>query len=1156
MEKDTLSDDLEDFKLCLEAESEQRKVSQDDLEFALLEKQWDQRDVDQRAEEGRPCLTINRLPSFIKQVTNDGRLNRPSINVKPVGSGANKDTAGILSDLIRNIETVSQADIVYDTAYDFAVACGFGYYRINVDYSSEDEWDQDISLSRISNPFSVFGDYEGKEATSIDWNRAYVTDWYSKSAFEAKWGKDRKASSFETEGDVDQEWFQDKRIRVAERWLREEVKVPLLKLSNGMVLLEPEFFKLQDNLTALGVTVQGTRDTRTYKVRQRLITGTDVLEENDWLGKYIPIVPMYGEEVNVAGKRHFISLVRRAKDPQRMFNYWRPLALDTRLPTPTGWTTMGEIKVGEQLFDENGRPCNVIGKSPVHIHRDCFKVTFDDGSHIVADACHPWQVEERRGKSLRNTTWETKQITTAEMVPGKHFIQTPKPLRCESADLPIHPYLLGLWLGDGTSVKPEICPGDEDINEVRELLSGLGYDLGPVQTNNGKRHGVFSVRGISDAMRSLRLLGNKHIPEAYLRASEEQRWALLAGLMDSDGSITKRARQCSFVTTNEAIAEGFSELVRSLGIKAVSLRREGRHSKLVGAGSVVQDFLQFSFSCYPDEPVFRLTRKAAIQRAGSVQHRRRTKRFRIVSVEPVPSVPVQCVAVDAPSHLFLAGESMVPTHNTCSTEMVALAPKAPWVGAVGQFATDPKWATANRAAHQYLEYDVVDGAQGGPQRQPFAGVPAGALQEALNASDDMKSIMGIYDASLGARSNETSGRAINARDRQGDIATFDFMDNRNRSVEHGGRIIVDLIPKVYSVERVMRCVQEDGTTYNVPVNQPVAPAQELRKLEQAPMPGMMPPQMPMQGPGMPPQGAPMGQMMQEQPEAAEEQGGPPEYVPVPPELQQRAQMNPAMAAQMAKIVKTFDLTAGKYDVTVTAGPGFATRREEASQQMMEFIRIFPQSAPLIGDLLAKNLDWPGAEQVAERLKAMLPPQAMGKINPMVQQLQGMLQQQDAQAKQAIGQLQQQLAQFQRQLADKQAEHQAKTQELGIKQFEAETKRAEVMKPETQQVDPLKVEELKLQQRETAIKEYEAETERLKVLGATITPEAIQMLVMQTVQNAMHTPPITDGMGMEMPEMGMPPMQDAPMQHTMPDGSVMDGPPMMGEQMPPEQPMGI
>jgi hypothetical protein len=814
MEKDTLKDDLEDFKLCLDAERDQRKQSQDDLEFAKLGKQWTDAARSQREDEDRPCLTINRLPSFTKQVTNDARMNRASIAVKPVGGGADKQTADIQSDLIRNIETQSQANVVYDTAFDFAVNGGIGYFRVNVDYTDEDAWDQDIFLGRIPNPFSVYGDPESKEATSIDWNRAFVTDFYSKAAFEARWGKGRKASSFDVgSGEFDQNWFKDKRIRVAERWIREQVAVKLLRLDDGSLMFEDAWLKNQDFFLSQGRSIDGERDTKSRKVKQRIITGTDVLEESPWLGKYIPIVPMYGEETNVNGKRLFFSLINRAKDSQRMFNYWR----------------------------------------------------------------------------------------------------------------------------------------------------------------------------------------------------------------------------------------------------------------------------------------------------------------------------------------------------TAATELVALAPKAPWVGAVGQFATDAaKWANANRVSHSHIEYDQVEGAPP-PQRQPFAGVPAGALQEAMNASDDMKAIMGIFDASLGARSNETSGKAIIARQREGDTSTFDFISNRNVAVEHGGRIILDLIPKLYTAERILRCVQEDGSTYTVPVNQPVAPKQDIERMRAM----MMGPQMPaMQQPGMGMPGMQPAQPMPEEPEKPQE--GPPQYEPIPPEFEQ--QLPPELAEKLKSVTKIFDLTAGKYDVMVTAGPGFTTRREEAATQMMEFIRIFPQSAPLIGDLLAKNLDWPGAEQVAERLRAMLPPQAQGKVNPMVQRLQQMLQQQDAQAKQAVATLQKQIGDLMAQLKDKSAEHAVKVQEVGVKKFEAETRRAEVLKPEAPQAapegpDPIKVAELQikakeltLSEREQDVKEYEAQTERLKLLAERLPPQAFQMLIMKTTGEAMSTHldsaegdpcgamagQVAGSMPMAEPmEMGGMPMDGAPMDQ--PDG---------------------
>ena len=145
-DKDLLEEAKEEFKRCVDAEQEQRVESQDDLEFALLGKQWPDDVRSKREKEGRPCLTINRLPAFIKQVTNDARLSRPAIITKPVGGGADTKTSKILNDLIRNIETISSADIVYDTAMQFAVTMGFGYWVIRTDYADEDSFEQDIRI--------------------------------------------------------------------------------------------------------------------------------------------------------------------------------------------------------------------------------------------------------------------------------------------------------------------------------------------------------------------------------------------------------------------------------------------------------------------------------------------------------------------------------------------------------------------------------------------------------------------------------------------------------------------------------------------------------------------------------------------------------------------------------------------------------------------------------------------------------------------------------------------------------------------------------------------------------------------------------------------------------------------------------------------------
>lgn len=650
-DQDILKDALEDFDQCVDAEAENRAEALDDLRFARMGEQWPNAVKRQREQEGRPCLTVNRLPGYIRQVVNDARQNKPSVKVKPVDDTADVHTAEVLNGLFRNIEYISNADVAYDTAIDFAVSCGFGYLRVDMDYAHDDTFDMDVKIMRVANPFSIYGDPFSESADSSDWMRAFVVDRMAKDAFRKKY---KGAEEVDWEGlgygTLNAPWAEEGVIQVAEWWTREEVSRQLVQLSDGSILDGKQYQKAKDYFDTLGLQVQGERDAKSRKVKQRVMTGAEVLEENDWPGIYIPIIPVYGDEVNVEGKRYFRSMIRDAKDPQRMFNYWR----------------------------------------------------------------------------------------------------------------------------------------------------------------------------------------------------------------------------------------------------------------------------------------------------------------------------------------------------TTSTELVALAPRVPFIGPKGAFVTDAvKWSSANSVSHPFIEYD------GGipPQRQPLdTGGAAGAMNEALAAADDLKSIMGLYDASLGQRSNETSGRAIMARQREGDTSTFHFIDNMSRAIRHLGRVVVDLIPHVYSGPRILRVVGEDGSTQNVPVNQPQT----------------------------------VGAQTPEQ----------------------------ATAAAQQAVSRIYDLTTGRYDVVVEAGPSFTTRREEAAMQMTELMRAYPPAAPLIADLLAKNMDWPGAEEIAARFKAMLPPPVQGQ-NPEVQQAQA-----------AIQQLQQQLAQ-------------------------ANTDKS-------------------IEARKLDIDAFNAETNRLKAVGAGMQPEQVQALVMQTMQQLLASPDVLPG----------------------------------------------
>ena len=628
---DLLKDALEAFDKAAEHDDHNRKAFEDDIDFALLENQWPEQVRRDREIEGRPCLTVNKLAAMGRQIVNDARRNKPGITVHPVDSEGDPETAEIINGLIRNIEQSSNAEVAYDTALEHAVFGGFGYFRINTRYATDDTFDQDIVIERISNPLSVYPDCYATGADSADWNWCFVTDSLSKAQFKRQYpGAEQVDWQGEAWRDLSSPWMDGDFVQVAEYWVRDKIKRTILLLSDQTVIETDDYERNKPAFDAIGVSVIGQRDVDSHRVRQHIMSGAEVLETVEWAGKYIPIVPVYGSEVVLKGKRHFRSLIRGAKDAQRMFNYWR----------------------------------------------------------------------------------------------------------------------------------------------------------------------------------------------------------------------------------------------------------------------------------------------------------------------------------------------------TTTTELVAMAPKTPFIGRKGAFETDAqKWATANTQTHAFIEYDGPEA----PMRQPFAGVPAGALQEALNASDDIKTVLGMYDASLGARSNETSGKAIIARQMEADNATFHFIDNLSRAIRHAGRILIDLIPEVYSVPRTIRVLGMDEKPEVKAVNQPVQEREE----------------------------------------------------------------NP-LTGEIEEVTKIYDLTSGRYDLTVSAGPSFASLRQEAASQMIELIRAYPDAAPVIGDLLVKNLDWPGADEIAERLaKAMgQASEGEGQAGP------------DPRAMQAVQQYQAALQQMQQRYQALEADKSLEARKLDIAAFEAETKRISAMNRET------------------------------------------------------------------------------------------------------------
>lgn len=356
----------ERFKLCAEAEQYNRKEALDDLEFRAG-KQWPDDIQNERNMDKRPCLTMNHIPQYIRQITNEQRQQRPAIQVNPVGDGADVDTAEIIQGIIRHIEVNSDADIAYDTAFEHMVTSGFGYWRIVTDYADYKSFDQELCIKRIKNPFTVYFDPAAVEPDYCDARFAFIVEDVPISEYKQQYPNTEAAGlpDFVSIGDEAADWATKDTIRVAEYFHVEEKPQTLVQLSDGTVTdLEsvPE-----------GAQIIRRKSTVERKVIWSKINAIEVIEEQEWPGYYIPIIPVLGDDIDIDGKRHLIGLVRNLKDPQRMYNYWvssatETIALAPKAPflVPEGADENHEVEWAEannrnfskltyKAYDEHGR---------------------------------------------------------------------------------------------------------------------------------------------------------------------------------------------------------------------------------------------------------------------------------------------------------------------------------------------------------------------------------------------------------------------------------------------------------------------------------------------------------------------------------------------------------------------------------------------------------------------------------------------------------------------------------------------------------------------------------------------------------------------------------------------------------------------------------
>jgi Phage P22-like portal protein len=554
------------------AEGPNRQMAVDDLRFKGGD-QWPAQIKAQRTLEKRPCLTINKMKTFVHQITNDQRQNRPSINVSPVGDIADPETAKMLRGLIKHIERQSNADMAYDTGFESAVSNGWGYWRILTEYEDEDSFNQRIQIARIRNPFRVYLDPDSEEPDGSDAQWCFISDLIPRAEFKENWPDADPVEWLEQSiGDENSLWNTQTHIRISEYFYKDTKLRTLLAFDNGHVGYEDELDPSYANIEP-----KHKREVQCEYIKWCKITAHEILEESEWPGKWIPVVKVIGDESDLEGKVTYAGLVRDAKDAQRMYNFW-------------------------------------------------------------------------------------------------------------------------------------------------------------------------------------------------------------------------------------------------------------------------------------------------------------------VSSE---------------------------------TELIALAPKAPWIMEEGQIEDhEGEWKSANVKSLPYLLYKGTS--IGGkpappPQRQQFAGPPAGVVQAKIAAAQDMQATTGIrFDATLQERTYDESGKALRELKRVGDLGNFHYVDNLARSLRHTGVILIDLIPKVIDTARALTILREDGS-------------EEIAHVD----------------PSMP-------QPFAQQP------------------------------APNGGIKKLYNPKLGRYDVTVTIGPNYATKRIESAEHLMQFMQALPNQAPLIADLIAKNQDWPGADELAMRLQSQLPPGLLDK----------------------------------------------------------------------------------------------------------------------------------------------------------------------------------
>lgn len=339
------------------------------------------------------------------------------------------------------------------------------------------------------------------------------------------------------------------------------------------------------------------------------------------------------------------------------------LPLDTPIPTPNGFTRMGDLQDGDEVYYEAGKTCHVVAAHDPYTPNHMFRLTFDDDSSILADADHLWRTQTRREyKRARGYNVRTTKELLDSLDDG-HCVQVTAPLELPDAELPVDPYTLGAWLGDGASAGPTICGVDSEIFDRIRKTYALRDGRSPSSIARQPNLQSWFIGGrneLTPHFHTLQLFKNKHVPEPYFWGSVEQRLELLRGIMDTDGTIEKTGCRAGVGFVSRRLRDDVQRLLVTLGYKArARTRRKGVH----GRPETIKDFYTVEFRPTPERNPFALTRKAERVVAYRAQSNRATHR-RLVSVTEAPIVTVRCITVDSPDATYLAGRELITTHNT------------------------------------------------------------------------------------------------------------------------------------------------------------------------------------------------------------------------------------------------------------------------------------------------------------------------------------------------------------------------------------------------------------------------------------------------------------------------------------------------------------